>query len=270
MDFPEVQTSGPCLANAPESSDTWWTNWASFVSGNGSIPDQYDWHMESGSGDMQTSVANLNTILSTYGLPQRTININEYAIYNEQVPCGGAWWISQLERVNALGLRGNWLSAAALHDFMAGLVGKPNAGTSAYNASGGGYWPTAEFQVYKYYTQNMTGYRVATTPTLDISGDVYATVDRTQKVARLLIGARVTTGNWNIQLNGLSTIGLPTSGTLNIHTYKFSGNSGDHEQEFDGTTDLGVYGHTYSGNTVTFPIYQTDAVTTWAFEFATG
>ena len=148
--------------------------------------------------------------------------------------------------------------------------GKTECGHICIQRYGRGYWPTAEFQVYKYYTQNMTGYRVATAPTSDFSGDVYATVDGTQKVARLLIGARVTTGNWNIQLNDLSAIGLPTSGTLNIHTYKFSGNSSDHEQEFDGTTDLGVYGHSYSGNTVTFPIYQTDAVTTWAFEFATG
>jgi hypothetical protein len=36
----------------------------------------------------------------------------------------------------------------------------------------------------------------------------------------------------------------------------------------DGPTDLGWYGHAYSGNTVTFPVYLTDEVTAYVFEFA--
>lgn len=222
--------------------------------------------MEGGGGDMQSSVATYKSILAKYGLvTDKVININEYATFSEQVPSGAAWWISQLERVNAIGLRGNWLSKGALHDFMAGLLGKPNAGTSSYSATAGGYWPAAEFQVMKYYATNMTGYRVQTDSTADTNGDVYAVVD-TDRV-RLLVGARVATGTWNINLTDLTALGLPASGTLNIHTYRFDGSS-NHFQEYDSSIDLGVYGHPYSNNQVTFPIRSTESYTALAFEFS--
>lgn len=53
------------------------------------------------------------------------------------------WWIAQLERVNAFGLRGNWLSGYRLHDFMSNLVSKPNADNSAYNYTQAGYFPVS-------------------------------------------------------------------------------------------------------------------------------
>jgi hypothetical protein len=222
--------------------------------------------MEGGGGDMQSSVATLNTILASAHLPSKQININEYGTFAEQVPCGGAWWIAQLERVNALGLRGNWLSSTSLHDFMAGLLGKPNAGTAAYSPTAAGYWGAPEFNVYKYYAQSMTGHRVATTPTPDLLGDVYATVGT--DLVRLLVGARITTGTWGIQLEGLTSLGLPSSGTLNIQTWAFDGNAANHFMEEDNLVNLGVVAHTYTGGTLQFPVFQTDAVTTWAFEFA--
>lgn len=112
----------------------------------------YVWHLEGNSADvnddLQTNIANLNTMLSAAGLPTNpAINIDEYGNVNEQVPAGAAWWISRLERYNARGLRGNWLGGAALHDFMASLLGKPNAGTGSYNPTAGGYWPNGEYQV---------------------------------------------------------------------------------------------------------------------------
>jgi len=215
---------------------------------------------------MVSATATYKGILSTYGLSTtKQININEYATYDEQVPCGAAWWISQLERVNALGLRGNWLSGTQLHDFMAGLLGKPNAGTSSYSATAAGYWPAPEFNVYKYYNQNMTGHRVSVTPTPDTNGDLFAVVG-SDKV-RLLVGARITTGTWGIQLNSLTSLGLPSSGTLTIQTWGFPGNS-DHFTEVDAPTNLGLYDHPYTGGAVQFPVYQTDALTAYAFEFA--
>lgn len=222
--------------------------------------------MESNGGDMQSSVATYKSILAKYGLAtDKVININEFAVYSEQVPSGGAWWISQLERLNAIGLRGNWLAQGALHDFMAGLLGKPNAGTSSYSATAGGYWPAAEFQVFKYYATNMTGYRVQTDPTADKNGDVYAVVD-TDRV-RLLVGARVATGTWNINLTNLTAMGLPASGTLKIHTHRFDGSS-NHFQEYDSSIDMGVHGHHYSNNQVTFPIWSTEPYSALAFEFS--
>ena len=265
-DFSTAEISGPTLAGAPSSSNTWWTNWVSFIATNNSIPDQYVWHMESGGGDMQSAISTYKSLLSAKGLSTtKTVSINEYATHAEQVPCGGAWWIAQLERVNAIGLRGNWLSSTSLHDFMAGLLGKPNAGTSSYSATATGYWSAPEFQVYKYYAQNMTGHRVQTVPTADLNGDVYATVG-TDKV-RLLVGARITTGTWGIQLNELTSIGLASSGTLNIQTWGFPGSS-NHFEEVDAPTNLGIVAHTYSGGALQFPVFQTDALTAYAFEFA--
>ncbi|KAH7021926.1 glycoside hydrolase superfamily [Ilyonectria destructans] len=265
-DLPQCATSGPSYAGAPALSNSWWTNWASFIAKNGSIPTQYSWHMEGGGGDMQSSVSTYQTILNNNGLAtNHVVNINEYGVWSEQGPAGSAWWIAQLERVNAYGLRGNWLSGNALHDFMAGLLGKPHASDSSYSYTAGGYWATGSWQVYHYYAKNMTGTRVATDPTSDLRGEVYAVVG-SDKV-RLLVGSRVATGTFNIELSQLSAVGLPTSGTLQIHTYGFPG-SDDHYAELDAPTDLGVYGHPYSGNSVSFPIYQKDVYTAYAFEFS--
>ena len=50
---------------------------------------------------------------------------------------------------------------------MASLLGKPNGTSGGYNATGTGYWPNGEWQVYHYYHLNMTGYRVSTTGSTD-------------------------------------------------------------------------------------------------------
>lgn len=223
--------------------------------------------MEGGGGDLLSAQAGLVYWQNKYGLPGKTININEYAVFNEQVPAGSAWWISQLERINAFGLRGNWLSGYQLHDFMASLLSKPNADTSGYSATAAGYYPNGDYQVYKYYYQNMTGHRVGTVPSTDLKLDAYATVGN-DGYARVLVGVRITEGTWELQLNDLSSLGLASSGTLNVHTWGFPVAGDAHYGEVDGPTDLGWYGHAYSGNTVTFPVYQTDTTTAYAFEFA--
>lgn len=264
-----MQISGPSYSGSPTTTNTWWTNWLSQIKGNNTIPEQYSWHLEGNindaNDDIQTNNATLKGMLSTYGLPSRQVNINEYATFNEQVASGAAWWISRLERYDAIGLRGNWLSGCALHDLFGSLLTKTNAQSSSYPCNGGGYAPNGEWQVYKYYNLNMTGNRAATTGTGDRIMDVYATVG--DKV-RILTGNRLQTGTWYITVNNLSAVGLPTSGTLNIQTWGFDDKG--HYGEVDGPSNRGVYGHTYSGNTVTFPVYQTsqDQYTAWGFEFA--
>lgn len=261
--------SGPTHASQPTPDNTWWTNWLSAIKGNNTIPDQYAWHIESDinnvNDDLQTNNATFEQMLTSAGLPQRQVNINEYATFQEQVASGAAWWISRLERYNAIGLRGNWLNGAELHDFMASLLSKPNADTSSYSATAASYFPNGEWQVYKYYNQNMTGHRAGTTGTGDRVMDVYATVDSAK--VRVLTGVRLQTGTWYITINKLSAVGLPTSGSLSIHTLGFMDNG--HDGEVDSPTDRGLYSHTYSGDTVTFPVYQTsqDQYTAWAFEF---
>jgi hypothetical protein len=114
---------------------------------------------------------------------------------------------------------------------------------------------------------NMTGYRVGTSPSADLKLDTYATVG--SDMVRVLTGVRITTGTWQVTINDLSAVGLPQSGTLNIHTWGFP-LTGGHFGEVNAPNDLGWYGHTYEGNTVTFPIYQTDSSTAYAFDFARG
>ncbi len=262
--------TGPTLAGQPTESNSWWTSFLNYIKANNTIPDQYVWHLEGDVSDpiddLQTNIPTLNSMLSSRGLPEKQININEYGTSPEQVPCGAAWWISRLERYNAIGMRGNWLSGFALHDFLANLLGKPNAGTSAYDPTGGGYWPVGEWQVYKYYHLNMTGTRASTTGTTDRLFDIY-TVIGSDKV-RILSGARIKTGTWAITVNHLSAVGLPTSGNLNIQTWGFV-NNGKYG-EVDAPSNRGIVSHAYSGDSVTFPIFQTDAETAWSFEFSVG
>jgi hypothetical protein len=222
--------------------------------------------METGTNDMQSAYGELVTLLDTYHLPVKPLNIDEYAVLAEQVPAGAAWFISQLERVNAHGLRGNWASGNQLHDYMAYLLGKPNAGTDDYSATEAGYWPNGEFQVYKYYNLNMTGTRVGTSVSEDLILDAYATVD--DNTVRILVGARIETGTWQVTVNGLSSVGLAESGSLDIHTWGFP--DAGHFGEVDAPNDLGWYAHTYDSDSVTFPIFQVDTSTAYAFEFARG
>lgn len=213
-------------------------------------------------GDPARDIPNLNALLKTYGAPPKPININEYATFDQQNSAGAAWWISRLERYNVNGLRGNWLSGWQLHDFLASLLGK----TDTNNPTGTGYYGNGEFQVYSYYHQNMTGLRATTTGSGDGVLDVYTTIG-SDKV-RTLTGVLNKTGTWYITIKNLSAVGLPTSGTLNIFTYGF--NDSGHFGRQDAPTNRGTYGHTYSGNSVTFAVYQTsqDQSTAWGFEFA--
>jgi hypothetical protein len=265
--FPGMIISGPSSSSEPGTNNGWYTNFASFVKSNGTEPDQWSWHMETG-GDssMNRASAGQQAVITQYGLTggSTPANINEYAVFDEQVAANAAWWIAQLERANAYGLRGNWLSTTQLHDFMASLLSKPGA-PDQYSATGTGYYPNGEWQVYKYYATNMTGTRVATDASSDLALDVYATYDTEQNKARILVGTRQVTGTWYVQLNDLESLGLPSSGTLNILTHSFVDNG--HYGQVGDPEDLGYYGHTYSGGSVTFPIYQNDKTTAYSFEF---
>lgn len=253
---------GPSSAGQPSSTNTWWTTWLQYVVENNVYPDQVTFHEEP--GDPTRDIPNLNALLSQYGAPSKPVNINEYATFDQQNSGGAAWWISRLERYDLFGLRGNWLSTWQLHDFMASLLGK----TDTSDPTGTGYYGNGEFQVYKYYHQNMTGSRATTTSSGDGTLDVYTTIG-SDKV-RTLTGVLDQTGTWYITIKGLSAAGLPESGSLDISTLGFedSGHFGEEGQP----SDRGSASHTYSGDAVTFPVYQTtqDEHTAWGFEFAVG
>ncbi|KAF9066493.1 glycoside hydrolase family 39 protein [Rhodocollybia butyracea] len=258
-----IELFGPTLAGAPETTNTWWTTFLAQIASSNTIPDAYVWHLEGSvhpNDDLQTNIPILDSMLSQHGLGTKPIVIDEYGVFAEQCPGGSAWWISRLERFNVPGLRGNWLSGTELHDFMASLLWKPDP----TDATATGYFTNGDYQVYQYYNLNMTGHRVATTGSIDRLMDSYATVG-TDKV-RILVGGRQVTGTWQVTVDSLSTVGLPTSGTLDITTWQFSF-TGSHTGDVGLPTNLGVVAHTYSGNSVSFPIFQTDTTTTWAFEF---
>lgn len=224
--------------------------------------------METGGGDLLSSQAGLLALLSIHNLPERPVNINEYGIYSEQVPAGSAWWISQLERINAPGLRGNWLSGYALHDFMASLLSKPGA-QSDYSNTSTGYFPNGDYQLYKYYKVSMTGRRVGSLPSGDLKLDTYA-VAGSDGWARVLVGVRDATGTWELRLEDLSALGLPADGTLGVHTWGFPVAEDVHYGKVEEPVELGWYDHDYRGDAVTFPVYQEDTVTAYAFEFRMG
>lgn len=211
-DLPDALLLGPTLATPPDTTDDWWTNFMTFISTNASVPDQFVWHEETGGGDLETHNGQLQLLLNTYDVPRKPINIDEYAIYAEQCPAGSAWFISQLERVDAYGLRGNWLGGDQLHDFLASLLSKPNASTSSYSYTEGGYFPNGDYQVYKYYNLNMTGDRVGTEPSSDLAIDTDTVVGTS--AVKILTGVRIMTGTWQITVNDLSAVGLSESGRI--------------------------------------------------------
>ncbi|KAI1325736.1 glycoside hydrolase superfamily [Xylariaceae sp. FL0255] len=262
--FNSVQITGPSLANMPVSTNLWWTTFLSQIASNHTIPDQWSYHLEGSytnvEDDPQYTSSSLAALLKTYGLPTQVTNINEYATYEEMVPAGYAWWIARLERYNFWGLLGNWQSGYTLHDLFANLLTKtddPFDYTATDYAAAPGYW------VYKYYTQNMTGERLVTTGSTDRLLDVYATKD--SSTVRLLVGSRITEGTWEVEVTGLSSIGYGTSGTVTINTWGFGGDDPLTPQA--APTFENTVAHTFTDNTLTFPIYQTDTYHAWAFEF---
>lgn len=148
-----------------------------------------------------------------------------------------------------------------MHDLFANLRTKTSEPLD-YNATD--YASAPEYQVYKYYNLNMTGERVETLGTGDRLFDVYATMDSAK--VRILSGARITPGDWQITVENMNAVGLPGEGSVDIQTWGFVDTSV--YEEVDAPSDRGIVLHTYSDNTLTFPIYQTDASTAWAFEFS--
>lgn len=271
-DFDKVLISGPTLWEAPYPDNTWFTNWLSQIKGNNTAPDQYAWHLEAAPGenswsaryDLANAYPSLYSVLDSYGLPHAPMIINEYASYAEMVPAGAAWWISRLERYNTPGLRGNWQSGTALHDLMANLLTKVK---DPFNYIATDYAPAPEYPVYQYYYQNMTGVRVNTTGSTNLMFDVYATAESKGKV-RILAGSEVFTGTWSINVMNPTAVGLPSSGTVNIHTWAFGGDNP--LSVAPAPQDLGIVAHSYANNVLSFPVYQTTNYTAYAFEFDAG
>ena len=267
--LPGVPIIGPCSSSQPSTSNSWYEQYYPFVLSNSSIPDIYCWHEETSGDDVATDVTNNNAAIAQYGLPDKPIIINEYGVKSEQVPGTAAWYISRLERYNVTGLRGNWDSGYALHDFFASLLGKPgaveNCTTSACETSTG-YWPNGEYNIYKYYNLNMSGERVQTIGSPDKLFDIYATRDGSDSsTVKMLCGSRLTDGTWDILVTGLDAVGLPASGNVTVQAYQFNyvdGEFGDVPQP----VNQGTNPHAYTDNQLVFYV-SPNTTTGYAFEF---
>lgn len=208
----------------------------SYIAAHDSVPDIYSWHqIGAWEREPDTTIPDFNTLREKHGLPQRPIDVNEYAWPDEQHPAGSVFFLSQLERHNIRGLRANWGSGSGLHDTMANLLFKKD----------GNYQPNGEWYLYRYYAQ-MDGSRVSTHASSDRKFDVFATVSNNR--AKILAGARSVPQSYEISVSSLSSLGLPEQGSVHIRTLQFnwSGKEADPGEPID----LGISQHTYSANKV--------------------
>ena len=263
-EFNSVEIMGPSMQEGATADYIWWSQWLQAVSSNGIPPDQYSYHLLYGNNvDLRRYNQTLSDLLVQYGLPERQVNVNEYARPEEQVPSTSVWFLSRFERYDTFGLRANWASACQLHDFLANLVTKPGAPDSS-ECGTTGYQPNGQWHAYAYYGSSMTGRRVASEGSEDGVADAFATVGDDR--VRILAGVRQQVGTWQLQISGLESVGLPADGTVSVQTYAFNDNG--LYGAVDGPEDRGVVDHKVSGGTVTFPIYvpEADVDTAFAFE----
>jgi hypothetical protein len=192
------------MAGSPSTNSETWQTWLSTIANKNATPDIYSWHqIGNWSRQPDATIPDFNTLRSSEKLPERPIDINEYASKEEQTPGCSAYYIAQLERHNLRGLRANWGSGTGLHDSLANLV---------FKKSGAGYLPNGEWQLYKYYA-GMTGERLATKAAADSLFDVFATKSA-DGLVKVIAGTRNVEGQYDIQLSGLK------GASVSVATYR--------------------------------------------------
>ncbi|KAL2132891.1 hypothetical protein VTI74DRAFT_3169 [Chaetomium olivicolor] len=248
-ELPGVLITGPSTTEPPHAGNVWWDGFGASIKQAGNIPDVYSWHSLSSAWDPELSATDIVTWRNRYGLPERPKNINEYAAPDEQSPAYAAWYISRLE-------------PPRLHGQSPRQAGCWYHGL---RSQGEGYYPAGEWHVYKYYGTNMTGTRVTTTGSGDRIFDVYATRGSTANSVKILASSRGTHGIWDLKVTGLDALGLPTSGTISIRTWRFDYNGT--YGEVGTPVDLGVVAHQYTNNEVVFWVSPANRLNAYAFEF---
>lgn len=224
------------MAHSPTLDSDKLKAWMASVSGNGTVPDIYSWH-QIGVWERQPDITipDFATLREQYNLPVRPFDINEYAWTSEQNPANSVYYLAQCERHNLRCLRANWGGGSDLHNYMGNLIYKTN----------GTYYPNGEWQLYKYYA-GMTGNRVETSASTDLLFDVFATTS--ENTLKIIAGTRTVQEPYDINISGLSTLGLPISGTVNFRTYRFDWDGS--QGQVNAAVDLGFSEHTYSEDTV--------------------
>jgi hypothetical protein len=227
------------MAHSPSLDKETWRTWVEAVSGKGGItPDIYSWHQIGGwEREPERTIPEFDTFRANYSLPDRPLDINEYAWTSEQNPANSVFFIAQCERHNARCLRANWGSGGGLHNDMANLVFSVD----------GTYYPNGEWYLYKYYAE-MTGTRVSTSISSDLLFDVFATVSDT--TAKIIAGTRTVQSTYDIEISGLNGIGLPEEGSVDVQAYRFDWNG--NQADTGSPVDLGITRYQYTSNTVSY------------------
>ncbi|KAH7129169.1 glycoside hydrolase superfamily [Dactylonectria macrodidyma] len=251
-EFPKAIISGPSSAHSPHQDDNNWRFWMDSIAKNDVIPDIYSWHqIGAWEREPDTTIPAFKALRAEYSLPERPIDVNEYAWPDEQNPANSAYYLAQLERHNIRGLRANWGGGDNLHDYMGNLVAK----------SGQEYYANGEWQLYKYYA-NMVGERLATSASSDLKFDAFAVLSN--KHLKILAGTRTIKDRYDITITGFGEIGLPDQGTLEVHRYQFDWD-GPQGRIYD-ALDLGSFPYYYSSNQLTIPHDPPTGTTAFAYE----
>jgi hypothetical protein len=232
------------MAVPPSSDSDFWNRWMYHISKNNAIPDIYSWHqIPDDTLQPDKVIVDWANMTETYGLPEKPIDINEYAWPENQNPAHTAWYLAQLERHNLRGLRAHWGRAGELHDTMAEVIFHND----------GSYSPTGEWYLYEYYTK-MEGSRVKTTASDNLLFDAFAVVsggcgDRSLDcLTKLIAGSRNIADAYEVVVTGLSALGLPTDGPIKVRTLQFdwAGKTSDTGPP----KDLGISDYTIVGDKV--------------------
>ncbi|KAK7212802.1 hypothetical protein V2G26_019980 [Clonostachys chloroleuca] len=252
-ELPNTLISGPSMAHSPSLDKETWRTWVEAVSGKGNIiPDIYSWHQIGGwEREPERTIPEFDTYRANYSLPDRPLDINEYAWTSEQNPANSVFFIAQCERHNARCLRANWGSGGGLHNDMANLVFSVNDT----------YYPNGEWYLYKYYAE-MTGTRVATSISSDLLFDVFATVSDT--TAKIIAGTRTVQSVYDIEVSGLNGIGLPEEGSVDVQAYRFDWNG--NQADTGSPVDLGITRYEYTSNTLKITVEPPSNSTAFGFE----
>lgn len=109
----------------------------------------------------------------------------------------------------------------------------------------------------------MTGRKVKTTPSSDGNCDVFSTVS--DKV-RILTSCHYSAADYNINVAGLTSVGYPANGQIQVNVTKFDSTS-DPYSVIAAPTSVGNFQMTVNNGVGSIPVFTKDKNFAYTFEF---